>query len=98
MEQNPPPFPSPEELKAKITEFMKSNFGARVSGASFTQPEPAESGVEEKPAKVDHGEFAFSFLSRDIKAHPDRTVFQQDEAKQALSIAVRDHYNHTNYL
>src|SRR6202521_1185705 len=99
MEQNPPPpFPSPEELKAKITEFMKSNFGDRVSVATFTQPEPAESGAEEKPEKVDHEEFVFSFLPRDIKAHLDRFVIKQDEAKKLLSIAVCDHYNHANYL
>src|SRR5438874_1861514 len=99
MEQNPPPpFPSPEELKAKITEFMKSNFGDRVSVATFTQPEPAESGVEEKPEKVDHEEFVFSFLPRDIKAHLDRFVIKQEEAKKVLSIAVCDHYNHANYL
>jgi len=99
MEQNPPPpFPSPEELKAKITEFMKSNFGDRVSVATFTQPEPAESGVEEKPDKIDHEEFVFNFLPRDIKAHLDRFVIKQDEAKKVLSIAVCDHYNHANYL
>jgi ATP-dependent Clp protease ATP-binding subunit ClpX len=99
MEQNPPPpFPSPEELKAKITEFMKSNFGDRVSVATFTQPEPAESGVEEKPEKTDHEEFVFNFLPRDIKAHLDRFVIKQDEAKKVLSIAVCDHYNHANYL
>src|ERR1700737_2724996 len=100
MEQHnpPPPFPSPEELKAKITEFMKSNFGDRVSVATFTQPEPAESGAEEKPEKVDHEEFVFSFLPRDIKAHLDRFVIKQDEAKKVLSIAVCDHYNHANYL
>src|SRR6266446_8848418 len=98
MEQNPPPFPSPEELKAKITEFMKSNFGDRVSVATFTQPEPAESSAEEKPDKIDHEEFVFSFLPRDIKAHLDRFVIKQDEAKKVLSIAVCDHYNHANYL
>ena len=98
MEQNPPPFPSPEELKAKITEFMKSNFGDRVSVATFTQPDPAESGVEEKPDKIDNEEFVFNFLPRDIKAHLDRFVIKQDEAKKVLSIAVCDHYNHANYL
>ena len=98
MEQNPPPFPSPDELKAKITEFMKSNFGDRVSVATFAQSEPAESGVEEKPDKIDHEEFVFKFLPRDIKAHLDRFVIKQDEAKKVLSIAVCDHYNHANYL
>ena len=77
---------------------MKSNFGDRVSVATFTQPEPAESGVEEKPDKIDHEEFVFNFLPRDIKAHLDRFVIKQDEAKKVLSIAVCDHYNHANYL
>ncbi len=98
MEQNPPPFPSPEELKAKITEFMKSNFGDRVSVATFAQPDPAESGVEEKADKIGNEEFVFNFLPRDIKAHLDRFVIKQDEAKKVLSIAVCDHYNHANYL
>jgi ATP-dependent Clp protease ATP-binding subunit ClpX len=98
MEQNPPPFPSPEELKAKITEFMKSNFGDRVSVATFTQPDAAESEADEKPDKIDNQEFEFTFLPRDIKAHLDRFVIKQDEAKKVLSIAVCDHYNHAKYL
>src|SRR5229473_398824 len=81
MEQNPPPFPSPEELKAKITEFMKSNFGDRVSVATFTQPEPAESGVEEKPEKTDHEEFVFNFLRRLEQEDPGRAE-ETEYAKQ----------------
>src|SRR5213083_2396536 len=100
MEQNPPPpqFPSPEELKAKITEFMKQNFGDRVSVATFAEPEAAAAEEEEKPEKTDHEEFEFGLLPRDIKAHLDRFVIKQDEAKKALAIAVCDHYNHANYL
>jgi ATP-dependent Clp protease ATP-binding subunit ClpX len=97
MEQNPP-FPSPEELKAKITEFMKSNFGDRVSVATFTQPEPAEAPTDEKLVETDSEEFEFNFLPRDIKAHLDRFVIKQDEAKKVLSIAVCDHYNHAKFL
>ena len=45
MAENPPPsppqFPSPEELKSKITDFMKQNFGDHVSVATITEPEPA---------------------------------------------------------
>jgi ATP-dependent Clp protease ATP-binding subunit ClpX len=98
MEQNPPPFPSPEELKSKIAEFMKSNFGDRVSFATFTTPEPAETGTEEKEVKITEDEFVFDFLPRDIKAHLDRFVIKQEEAKKVLSIAVCDHYNHAKYL
>ena len=101
MEQNPPQFPSPEELKSKISEFMKQNFGDRVSVQTFMQPEPAQAGEEEKTETVqknDHDSFEFNFLPRDIKAHLDRFVIQQDEAKKVLSIAVCDHYNHAKYL
>src|SRR6186997_3422571 len=99
MTQNPP-FPSPEELKAKISEFMKTNFGDKVSFATYTEPEPepAEAGAEEKPDRPEKDQFVFDFLPRDIKAHLDRFVIQQDEAKKVLSIAVCDHYNHVNYL
>ena len=102
MEQKPPPpFPSPEELKSKITEFMKSNFGDRVSFATFTAPEaaePAETAAEPGPEKEAEDDFVFNFLPRDIKAHLDRFVIKQDEAKKVLAIAVCDHYNHAKYL
>jgi ATP-dependent Clp protease ATP-binding subunit ClpX len=97
MDQNPP-FPSPDELRSKLSEFMKSNFGDKVSFATFAQPETAEASGDEKPTKQDDEQFAFNFLPRDIKAHLDRFVIKQDEAKKVLSIAVCDHYNHVNYL
>ena len=97
MEQNPP-FPSPEELKSKLSEFMKSNFGDKVSFATFAQPDTAETEGEEKPHPPTEEHFSFSFLPRDIKAHLDRFVIKQDEAKKVLSIAVCDHYNHVNEL
>src|SRR6059058_3251652 len=87
-DQPPPPFPSPEELKTKITEFMKQNFGDRVSVATFAEPEPATAEEDEKPEKADHNEFEFNLLPRDIKAHLDRFVIKQDEAKKVLAIAV----------
>src|SRR5213594_2317478 len=94
----PPPFPSPEELKTKITEFMKQNFGDRVSVATIAEPEQATAEEDEKSEKADHKEFEFNLLPRDIKAHLDRFVIKQDEAKKVLAIAVCDHYNHANYL
>src|SRR6201993_3672574 len=95
---SPPPFPSPEELKSKITEFMKQNFGDRVSVATITEPEPAVAEEDEKPEKTEHEEFEFNLLPRDIKAHLDRFVIKQEEAKKVLAIAVCDHYNHPKYL
>src|ERR1044072_6337630 len=97
MSQNSP-FPSPEELKAKLSEFMKTNFGDKGSFATYTEPETVDAGAEEKPKQADDEQFVFDFLPRDIKAHLDRFVIKQDEAKKVLSIAVCDHYNHVNYL
>src|SRR5437763_4794000 len=97
MTQNPP-FPSPEELKAKLSEFMKTNFGDKVAFTTYTEPEPAEAPAEEKPSATGEEPFVFDFLPRGIKAHLDRFVIKQDEAKKVLSIAVCDHYNHVNYL
>ena len=77
---------------------MKTNFGDKVSFATYTEPETAEAGAEEKPKRNDDEQFVFDFLPRDIKAHLDRFVIKQDEAKKVLSIAVCDHYNHVNYL
>ena len=96
-------FPSPEELKTNIAEFMKANFGDRVSFATFPGPEAtetAETVTEDEPEEEVSSEFEFNFnlLPRDIKAHLDRFVIQQDEAKKVLSIAVCDHYNHAKYL
>src|SRR5881392_4276486 len=98
MTQNPP-FPSPEELKAKLSEFMKTNFGDKVAFTTYTEPDAAPAPAEEKPSPPKSDEaFVFDFLPRDIKAHLDPFVIKQDEAKKVLSIAVCDHYNHVNYL
>src|SRR5437016_1519836 len=97
MEQNPP-FPSPEELKSKLAEFMKSNFGDRVAFTTLTQPDTVETGTDEKSLPEEAKDFEFHFLPRDIKAHLDRFVIKQDEAKKVLSIAVCDHYNHVNHV
>src|SRR5438045_9795953 len=100
MEQNPPrpTVPSPEELKTKITEFMKQNFGDRVSVAAFPAPEPAEAEPEEKAEKIDNQEIEFNFLPRDTKAHLDRFMIKQDEAKNVIAIALCDHSNTAKYL
>src|ERR1044072_4720326 len=94
MTQNPP-FPSPDELKAKLSEFMKTNFGDKVAFTTYTEPQTAEAEApaEEKPRETGGEPFVFDFLPRDIKAHLDRFVIKQDEAKKVLSIAVCDHYN-----
>ena len=93
-------LPSPEELQRKLGDFLKSNFGDKVAFSTFTQPEPADSGTPEPPAAAEPARdiFHFHYQPRDIKAHLDRFVIRQDEAKKVLSIAVCDHYNHVNHV
>jgi len=65
MTQNPP-FPSPEELKAKLSEFMKTNFGDKVAFTTYTEPQTAEAPTDEKPPQLpDETPFVFDFLPRD---------------------------------
>ena len=93
-------FPTPEEMQRKLGEFLKSSFGDKVCFSTFTHPEPADNGTPEPPAATDAPRdiFHFHYQPRDIKAHLDRFVIRQDEAKKVLSIAVCDHYNHVNHI
>ena len=76
-------LPAPDEFQSKLSELMSSQFGGAGEFA-------------EEVEKVDP--LVFDKLPRDIKAHLDRFVVKQDEAKKVLSIAVCDHYNHIRYL
>jgi ATP-dependent Clp protease ATP-binding subunit ClpX len=87
------PFPSPEELQRKIQEFMKANFGDKVSVAAFTQPETVEEEPPVQPVE-NFDPLEFRLTPRQVKAHLDRFVVRQDDAKKTLAIAVCDHYNH----
>jgi len=85
-------FPGPEELQKRIQSFLQSSFpqGARPAPAP-AESEPMEAGHAARP-------FDFRLTPREIKAHLDRFVIKQEEAKKVLSIAVCDHYNHARYL
>ena len=90
--------PSPEDLQRSLQEF----FG-KMGNVQFTMPGMEVPGTgEEEPEAPDirpaDSVFEFNYIPRDIKAHLDRFVIRQDEAKKALSIAVCDHYNHAKYL
>ncbi len=91
-----PKIPTPEELQAKLAEFMKANFGNHVHLTSFVQPESAPPEAEPVVEKPDV--FAFDHLPKAIKAYLDRFVIRQDEAKKVLAIAVCDHYNNVNHV
>lgn len=100
------PVPTPDEITRKLADFMKSNFGDSVSFQSSVMPsfggdESTAETESEPPAprqSDDRNIFEFNLHPRDIKAHLDRYVIRQEEAKKVLSIAVCDHYNHAKYL
>src|ERR1043166_253488 len=94
-----PNFPTPEELQKKLSEFMKTQFGNQVSISTHIETEPEHG--EDEPNEVhesDESVFEFNYLPKDIKAHLDRFVIKQDDAKKVLSIAVCDHYNNVKYM
>ena len=88
-----PNSPGPEELQRRLQAFLQSAFQQQGRPAAA---EPA--GATEEPAGADENIFDFKLTPRDIKAHLDRFVIKQDEAKKVLSIAVCDHYNHAKFL
>ncbi len=95
--------PTPEELSQKLAEFVKASFPGAVTFANFQNPSGPAPSQQESPPEPEPGDersdiFDFSLRPRDIKAHLDRFVIQQDDAKKALAIAVCDHYNHARFL
>ena len=59
---------------------------------------PDEGGGQGEASRKGDEAFEFRHLPRDIKAHLDRYVIRQDDAKRVLAIAVCDHYNNVNYM
>jgi len=87
-----PSLPGPDELQRRLQAFLQTAFQQPVSPVS----EPV--GAPEAAAGEVDDVFDFNLTPREIKAHLDRFVIKQDEAKKVLSIAVCDHYNHAKFL
>jgi len=91
--------PTTEEMEKTLKDLFGKMGGAFSmpfpGGGASSMDEPSEPAEGERE-KIDSVEslLDFNYLPRDIKAHLDRYVIRQDEAKKALSIAVCDHYNH----
>lgn len=87
-----PNFPGPDELQKRLQALLQSAFVQPGHAAA------APSGEEAGAAPAAGRPFEFKLTPREIKAHLDRFVIKQDEAKKVLSIAVCDHYNHAKFL
>jgi ATP-dependent Clp protease ATP-binding subunit ClpX len=96
-------LPDADELQKMLKDmFGKMGVDASMPFPGFDSLDETQDVGEavEEPLEMDRADaiFDFNYKPRDIKAHLDRFVIRQDEAKKALSIAVCDHYNHAKYM
>ena len=96
---------SPDEVARKLEDFIKNSLGGQVlftrmeGGLSGAGAVPAEAAGPDVPVvEEEEQSFEFHLKPRDIKAHLDRFVIRQDEAKKVLATAVCDHYNHARMM
>jgi len=94
-------FPNPEDVQKEFERFVKDRFGQNVQvvAQSFGAPPQAAGSESPPPPEVDDASpldqrLQFDLQPKQVKAHLDRFVIGQDEAKKTLAIAVCDHYNH----
>jgi ATP-dependent Clp protease ATP-binding subunit ClpX len=83
--------PPPEEFQRQLAELMRRQFQKEAAGFAQTDSS-GEAGGTRKSAP--EAAFAFHYKPHDVKAHLDRFVIKQDEAKKVLSVALCDHYHH----
>ena len=87
--------PPPEEFQRQLADFMRQHFPG-VTNPSFATKEEDGDGTDADVMVTEPppDEFQFARKPRDVKAHLDRHVIRQEEAKKVLSVALCDHYNH----
>ena len=83
--------PTPEEFQRRLNDLMRH---LQVPPPSSGDAQPGHDRSAESPS-MEPGDAAFAFdrKPREVKAHLDRYVIQQDEAKKVLSVALCDHYH-----
>jgi ATP-dependent Clp protease ATP-binding subunit ClpX len=104
-EETPQDPKDPQEEFRQFNEMISKLMGQ--GGAAFTFPgQGATAPAPKDPAPAPPPSrsrsvaeiLAFPYRPADLKAHLDRYVIKQDEAKKVLSIAVCDHYHHARLM
>ena len=106
MSDSEKPPRTPEEVQKEIHGFFKEKFGADIftipmgGGAPLGAASASESSdkPQEDEEKVPDEVLNFKMRPTEVKAHLDRFVIGQEDAKRTLAVAVCDHYNHVQRL
>ena len=83
--------PAPEEFQRRLNELLHQ--APLPSSASDDAASDFDRSAEPPAGDATSPEAQFDHKPRDVKAHLDRFVIQQDEAKKVLSVALCDHYH-----
>ena len=91
-------IPSPEEIRKEFEKVIRDKFGASVQfHTEVAVPRSVRTSKTAKDSKDDDSplkKIKFNYTPKQVKAHLDKNIVHQTEAKKALSIAICDHYNH----
>lgn len=81
---------TPEEMQRRLQDLLRGSFPA---GSSLAATSPGSGSAPPPPAEEAAPPFRFDLKPKEVKAHLDRFVIRQDEAKKVLSVALCDHYH-----
>lgn len=87
-----------EQLKSLFDKLGEGNMKMVFPSGDVVSPQKQEENVEKESIDTIEDVLKFDMKPRQVKAHLDRYVIRQDEAKKALAIAVCDHYNHAREM
>ncbi len=91
--------PSPEEIRREFERVIRDKFGASVQfHTEVAVPRSVGTSKARRGSDDDDDDLLkkikFEHTPKEVKAHLDKNIVHQTEAKKALAIAICDHYNH----
>jgi len=93
--KSPDKMPTHDEMQETLKDLFSKIGGKGMPFSPFMADSdkgmPEENEPEEMEIDTLESLDDFNLIPREVKAHLDRYVIRQDEAKKALSIAVCDH-------
>jgi ATP-dependent Clp protease ATP-binding subunit ClpX len=86
--------PTPEEFQKRLQEMLRSHLGGGTSFGTADGAMQEGGGASAATGEAPKQEILrFDLKPREVKAHLDRFVIRQEEAKKVLSVALCDHYH-----